>query len=410
MQAQQHQVNRTFLIIILGILAALGPFTIDMYLPGFQRIAEDFNTDEKHVAFTLTSYFFGISIGQLIYGPVVDKYGRKKPLLVGLLIYTLAALGCAFAVNIEMMIGMRLLQALGGCVGMVASNAIISDVYEKDKMAKAFSSIMLVMGVAPLIAPSFGSLLLEKADWNYIFIFLAVLAVAISLMIYFFLPETNRYTHTRKLKIKKITRDYWTILQHKTFLIYTFAGSLAMSVLFAYISSSSFIFQTIYGLDKATFSIIFALNAMGLIAGSYLNGFLTRRVHFIKIAKIASVVLSIISILSVVAIWGAQGLLSYKILIGFIFTILFLLGFINPNATAASLSPFKQNAGAASALGGALRMGVGAVVAAIIGVFQGASPITMFATTLFLAISACILLWSAPRWEADIQRKAELDK
>ena len=157
-------INKTFLIILLGILAALGPFTIDMYLPGFKRIAEDFGTDEKQVAFTLTSYFVGIAVGQLIYGPIVDKYGRKKPLLVGLFIYILAAIGCALSPNIETMIGMRLLQALGGCVGMVASNAIISDVYEKDKRAKAFSSIMLVMGVAPLIAPSFGSLLLCRCQ------------------------------------------------------------------------------------------------------------------------------------------------------------------------------------------------------------------------------------------------------
>lgn len=395
-------VNKTFLIILLGILAALGPFTIDMYLPGFQRIATDFNTDEKQVAFTLTSYFFGISIGQLIYGPIVDKYGRKKPLLFGLCIYIIAALGCAFSINIEMMILMRLLQALGGCVGMVASNAIISDVYEKGKMAKAFSSIMLVMGVAPLIAPSFGSLVLEKADWNYIFIFLAILAGLISLMIYFFLPETSKYTHNNKLKVRKIASDYWDIFKNKTFFIYTFAGSLSMSILFAYISSSSYIFQTLYQLDKATFSIIFAVNAFGLIAGSYLNGFLTKRVHFIKIAKIASLLLTIVSIVATIVILTSSQI-SYQILIVFIFIILFLLGFINPNATAASLSPFKQNAGAASALGGAIRMGVGALVAATIGIFQGDSAITMFVTILILALVACILLFSAPKWQSQEQ-------
>src|SRR5690606_19234992 len=157
---KQHKINRTFLIILLGILAAIGPFTIDMYLPGFKQIAADFGTNEKQVAFTLTSYFFGIAVGQLVYGPLVDKYGRKKPLLTGLGIYILSALGCALSGSIESLIAMRLLQALGGCVGMVASNAIISDVYEKDRRAKAFSMIMLVMGVAPVIAPTVGSLFL----------------------------------------------------------------------------------------------------------------------------------------------------------------------------------------------------------------------------------------------------------
>lgn len=165
------KINKTLLIILLGILAALGPFTIDMYLPGFSRIAEDLGTDENHVAFTLTSYFIGIAVGQLIYGPIVDKYGRKKPLLIGLTIYSVAALGCALSPDIESMIAMRFLQALGGCVGMVASNAIISDVYQKEHRAKAFSSIMLVMGVAPLIAPSVGSFFVEKQNGLTFFTF-----------------------------------------------------------------------------------------------------------------------------------------------------------------------------------------------------------------------------------------------
>ncbi|MCB0427966.1 MAG: MFS transporter, partial [Mangrovimonas sp.] len=165
-------INKNFLIVLLGILAALGPFTIDMYLPGFKQIALDLRTDEKHVAFTLTSYFVGIAVGQLFYGPIVDKYGRKRPLLFGLFIYALSALGCAFSPSIQTMIGMRLLQALGGCVGMVAANAIISDVYEVNQRAKAFSTMILIMGVAPLVAPSIGSFFVEQANWQYIFYFL----------------------------------------------------------------------------------------------------------------------------------------------------------------------------------------------------------------------------------------------
>ncbi|SMC59442.1 multidrug effflux MFS transporter [Moheibacter sediminis] len=393
---QHTTINKNFLIILLGILAALGPFTIDMYLPGFQRIAEDFYTDEKHVAFTLTSYFVGIAVGQLIYGPIVDKYGRKKPLLFGLAIYILASLGCAFSVNIEMMIGMRLLQALGGCVGMVASNAIISDVYAVDKRAKAFSYIMLVMGVAPLIAPTAGSLFIEKADWNYIFFFLAVFAGLVSAMIYFLLPETSLYMHSNKLRIRKISKDYFEIFKNRSFLMYTLAGSIAMSILFAYISSASFVFLTLYKLDKGTFSILFAINASGLISGSYLNGVLNKYVDYIKIANLAAIILSVISILILILI-NVIPEMPYQWVVAGLFLILFSTGFINPNATAASLAPFTNNAGAASALGGSIRMGVGAVVAATIGIFQGNSANTMFITMCGLAISATIFLHIAQK-------------
>ncbi|MBX9449253.1 MAG: multidrug effflux MFS transporter [Taibaiella sp.] len=397
MNPSQH-INRTFLIILLGILAALGPFTIDMYLPGFGKIAEDMNTDEKHVAFTLTSYFIGIAVGQLIYGPIVDKYGRKKPLITGLLIYVGASLACALSPNIESMILMRLLQALGGCVGMVATNAIISDVYPAHERAKAFSSIMLVMGVAPLIAPSAGSFFLEFRGWAYIFYFLSLFSAIVIALIFFFLPETSRYMHNNKLKIRQISADYLSILKNRTFLAYTIAGSISMSVLFAYISSSSFIFITIYKVDNTTFSIIFAINALGLIIGSYLNGILTKSVNYIRIAHIASVILSILSLAIVLLILLMPGL-DYWWLVVCVFSILFLIGFINPNATAASLVPFTARAGTASALGGAIRMGVGALVAALIGIFQGNNAHTMFITILILAWVAMVLLKAAPKVE-----------
>jgi DHA1 family bicyclomycin/chloramphenicol resistance-like MFS transporter len=396
----QNIIHKPYLILLLGILAALGPFSIDMYLPAFGSIAESLSTDERHVTFTLTSYFSGIAIGQLFYGPIVDKYGRKKPLLAGLAIYALGSLGCALSPNIETMIGMRTFQALGGCVGMVASNAIISDVYERSDRARAFSYIMLVMGVAPLIAPSVGSLFIEKADWNYIFYFLALFASLVFGLILFTLPETSRFMHQHKLKVNNITAGYFRIAKNRTFLLYTLAGSITMSILFAHVASAAFIFLTYYQLDKATFSILFAINATGLIAGSYLNGILTKRVDFIRIANAASLLLTLVSsvVLTIVLL---NPKLPYPWVSAGIFLILFLTGLINPNATAASLAPFTGNVGAASALGGAIRMGTGAIVAASIGIFQGESAVTMFATIFALAAGAALLL----RWAGIPQRK-----
>lgn len=390
------KINKNYLIILLGILAAIGPFTIDMYLPGFQRIAQDLYTDEQHVAFTLTSYFVGIALGQLFYGPIVDKYGRKKPLLFGLGIYILAAIGCALSPMIEVMIGMRFLQALGGCVGMVASTAIISDVYEVQYRARAFSSIMLVMGVAPLIAPSVGSFFVEKWDWEFIFYFLAVFAGIVFLLIQFLLPETSRYMHSNKLKIREIVAGYLEVLKNKTFLFYTLAGSIAMSVMFAYISSASFIFISFYGLDKATFSLLFAVNASGIISGSYLNGLLTRKVNYIKISNYAALILSLISLCILIFVL-INPHLPYQWLVVALFLILFTIGFINPNATAASLAPFTKNSGTASALGGAIRMGTGALVATAVGLFQGESSLTMFIMIFVLSILAASFLWIMPK-------------
>lgn len=392
---QQKQLNKTFLIILLGILAAIGPFTIDMYLPGFKQIAADFGANEKQVAFTLTSYFFGIAVGQLVYGPLVDKYGRKKPLLAGLGIYIIAALGCALSDSIESLIAMRLLQALGGCVGMVASNSIISDVYEHDKRARAFSLIMLVMGVAPVIAPTIGSLFLEAGSWRFIFFFLAAFSAFVSVLIIVFLPETNRFMHSRKLKVAAIVKEYVTILKNPTFLFYTLAGSLSMAILFAYITSASFVFQTYYGLEKDVFAIIFALNAGGLILGNVLNGMLVGKFNYIKIAKVSAVMISIVSFV-VMLLFMTNPMLPFQAAVVGLIAILLLINFINPNATAASLVPFAATAGAASALGGAIRMGVGAVVAAAIGIFQGETVLTMFVVMFMLAFLVMIMLVIAP--------------
>lgn len=389
---KQIRINKTFLIILLGILAAIGPFTIDMYLPAFGRIADALGTDESRVAFTLTSYFFGIAIGQLIYGPVVDKYGRKKPLLFGLFLYAVSAVGCALSSSIEMMIVMRLFQALGGCVGMVASVSIISDVYQVDQRARAFSSIMLVMGIAPLIAPSLGSLIVSNASWEYIFYFLAAFSTLVWLLIYVFLPETSRYMHRNPLKIKTVANSYKLVLQNKVFLNYTLAGSLSMAILFAYISAASFIFLNHYQLSEERFSLLFAVNASGLVVGNFLNGRLTKYYHYLTMAKYASIILFTVTAV-VFTIFYFQENPSYSSTVISLVTIMFLIGFINPNATAASISPFTENTGTASALGGAVRMGVGAIVAAVMGILPVISPMIMFTAMASLSLLTMIFLW-----------------
>jgi len=390
-------INKNFLIVLLGILAAIGPLTIDMYIPGFADIAEDFNTNESRVAFTMTSYFIGIALGQLAYGPLVDKYGRKKPLLVGLVIYILSAIGCAFASSIEMMVGLRFLQALGGSAGMVAATAIITDVYKPDYRARAFSLIMLVMGIAPIAAPSFGSFFIVHFNWQAIFFFLAIFAGLVGLMIFFFLPETSKFMHSEKLKLSRVAGDYLSVFRNRTFLYYTLAGSVANSIIFAYIASSAFIFLTYYGLSKASFSVIFALNASGMISGSYLNGLLSKKVYYIKILHTAAYIMAALSILFTILVFIDTNLPYQWVVLG-IFTIQFSLGFTYPNAIAASLAPFTEKSGSASALNGGIRMGISAMVTAIIGLIIANSALTMFFTMAILSVLATLLLRVAHKY------------
>lgn len=378
-------INKTFLIILLGILAATGPFTIDMYIPGFSEIAKDFGTDQNRVAFTMTSYFIGIALGQLIYGPLVDKYGRKKPLLIGLSIYILAAVGCALSLSIEMMIALRFFQALGASAGMVAATAVITDVYKPDERAKAFSLIMLVMGIAPIVAPSFGSFFMSHFKWQAIFYFLAGFGIFVTSLIFFFLPETGQYMNNDKLAFKKVTADYLNVFKDTTFFLYTLAGSLANALIFAYIASASFIFLTFYDVGHTTFSILFAINAAGLISGNYLNGQLSGKINYIRILHTSSVVLTVVVLLFAGLIF-VNPTIDFKWVVAGIFLIEFGIGFTYPNAIAASLAPFTRRSGTASALNGSIRMGVGALTTAIIGLFVARSSLTMFATMGVLSV------------------------
>jgi len=387
-------INRTFLIFILGLLAALGPFTIDMYIPGFEKIAQDFNVTVKDVTYTLTSYFIGISIGQLIYGPLVDKYGRKKPLIVGLSLFILSALGCFMSTKIWMLIFFRFTQALGGCVGMVASNAIISDVYKKEDMAKAFSSIMLVMGVAPIIAPTLGGFIIEYQTWQMIFVYLTIAATLVALMIAKFLPETHTGSRDISLRVSDIAKTYWDVLRNRPFFFYSIISSLAMAILFSYISLSSEVFLHHYNLGEKVFGIIFGINAFGFITGNTINGQLLKWFKMKAITMYASVIQLCIIIVTLSIVWMYPSISYYWIVAG-IFSSLFCLGLILPNVSAMSLSPFHNNRGFASALSGSVRMAFASVISGILGSITMSGLTLLFITFLIISVSCVGLLMYA---------------
>lgn len=388
--------QQQLLIVILGSIAALGPFSIDMYLPGFPAIAEDLGTDDAHVSLTLTTYFIGISVGQLIYGPLLDRFGRKKPLLIGLGIYSLAAIGCALSPDVWWLIGMRLVLALGGCVGMVACSAIIRDHFSANEVARAFSSILLVMGVAPVVAPTLGGVFTEYFGWRSIFVFLFVIAVLLIVVIYFFLGESKGQDKKVSLKIGKIASNYMAVLSNSDFVLYGLAGSIAMAIMFAYISGIPFILMKLYGVSETTFGWMFGLNAFGFIAGSQINRFLLKRYNLVTLTRRTSFIQLIVTLILLVGVWQFD--LSLPVFAGLLFSILFLLGFINPNSTALSLEPFASgNVGSASAMNGSFKMGAGAAISALMGVFHNGTVFPMVIMAFVLALVSFLLLLLARR-------------
>lgn len=385
--------ERLIMIVILGCIASLGPFTIDMYLPAFPKIADTFNETKQHISYTLTSYFLGISLGQLMYGPLLEKFGRKKPLVVGLAIYVLASLIIAFSVNLEMMMALRFMQAMGASVGMVAGKSMVRDRFETVEVARILSSILLVMGVAPIIAPTLGGFLIQHFGWQSIFIFLFVLGAMVLGSVVFFLQETRGYDETVILRLKPITQSYLKTLQDTNFFRYTLASSFALGILFSYIPTAPFVFMDIYKVSESVFGILFGLNAGGFILGSQINRFLLKKVEIRHLTNFIVLLMAILSVFSLILVSFVE--ISLVLFCILTFSILFLLGFVNPNATALSLDKFKSNIGIANALNGSLRMAMGAIISALIGYCYNGTMIPMFSFVAVLCVINLGLFWWA---------------
>jgi DHA1 family bicyclomycin/chloramphenicol resistance-like MFS transporter len=238
--------KRPLLILILGLLSAIGPFSIDMYLPGFPTIANDLNTTVDQVSYSLSSFFIGICLGQLILGPLLDRFGRKKPLYVGLVIYIIASLGCAVSNSVEQLIVFRFLQALGGCVGMVAPGAIVRDSFPVKENAKIFSLLILILGVSPIIAPTVGSYVIAVFGWHAVFIVLSVITAVLLVAVIFLLPESKQPDPSMSLRPKPIINNYLYVLKQPQFFTYAFSGAIAAAGLFAYLAGSAFVFMTVF--------------------------------------------------------------------------------------------------------------------------------------------------------------------
>jgi len=386
----KNSLNKSFLIVLLGMLAALSTLTIAMYIPGFSQMAMDFSVEESKIAFTLTSYFIGITIGQLIYGPVIDKFGRRKPLLIALILYIITSVGCALASSLDMMIALRFLQALGASAGMVSALAIITDVFEPKDRPKAFSLVMTVLGVAPIISPTLGSFFVATYNWEAVFYAITGYGTAMALLIFIFLPETISHKSSDKFQVKGVLENYGNVIKNKTFRWYAIGGSLVSSIIFAFVAASPAIFMGIYHIEPKQFALLYGISATGAMAGNYLNGVLVKKIYFKKLMGIGSIILLLLTTAFSTATYLTESF-PYQGVVIALFFILLSVGLVYPNTITSALSPFKALAGSASAMNGSFMMAVSALITAVVGAVGIPSPFIMFA--IMAVASALVILF-----------------
>jgi len=390
------------IILILGALATISPFSIDMYLPGFPAIARDLHTTIARVQLSLTSYLIGISAGQLFYGPLLDRFGRKMPLYLGLIIYIIASLGCALTQSADALIMMRFLQAVGGCAGMVAAQALVRDLFPVNKTAQAFSLLTLVIAVSPMVAPTVGGYVTAAFGWHSIFIILAVITGLILLGVFFVLPEGKSADASISLRPKPVLSNFFTVLKQPQFLIYTLAGGIATAAPFAYIAGSPDVFMNIYKVSEQEYGWIFAFLAFAMIGSTQLNHILLKKFRSEQIIQVTMYYQTAVGILLVVGAWyGWYGKYSLIVLL---FIFLTGQGLTNPNASALSLAPFTKHAGSASALMGSFRMAIGGLVSAAVSVLHNNTILPMVVVMALCAVAGLLILYignTAMRYKAD---------
>ncbi|GGK71604.1 Bcr/CflA family drug resistance efflux transporter [Rufibacter glacialis] len=393
------------IILILGSLSTISPFSIDMYLPGFPAIAEDLGTTISKVQLSLTAYLIGISAGQLLYGPLLDRFGRKFPLYAGLLVYILASIGCAMTNSADMLIFMRFLQAVGGCAGMVAAQALVRDLFPVSETAKVFSWLTLVIAVSPMIAPTVGGYMTAAFGWHSVFLALALITLLILVGIIYFLPEGKQPDPSMSLKPKAVLGNFLTVLKHPQFLVYTLVGGIASAAPFAYISGSPDVFMNIYRVSEQEYGWIFAILAVAMIGSPQFNHILLRKLtseQIIRIALVYQILVGAVMVLGVYAGWYGK-----TSLIVVLFLFLLGQGLTAPNSSALSLAPFSRFAGSASALAGSFRMGIGALVSGTVSLFHNGTALPMVGVMTSCTVLG-IVIYFLGQAKAASYRAAEL--
>ncbi|MBC7905915.1 MAG: Bcr/CflA family multidrug efflux MFS transporter [Rhodospirillaceae bacterium] len=381
--------SRREIILILGIFTALAPLSIDMYLPALPELGRFFAADPARVQWTLSSFFLGFALGQAFYGPVADRWGRKPPLYGSMALFALASAGCAVASSIDVLTGLRFLQALGACAGGVIARAMVRDLFEPKEAPRIYASLMLVMGAAPMLAPLVGGGLLAAFGWRSIFWALAATGIIGLALLHFRLPESHLRHEGRAGGLVGVLLAYGRLLCDRRFMADTLAGGIAMAGMFAYISGSPFVFIQLHGVAAEHFGWFFGANALGFIIvaqinGRLLNGIDPRRV--LLIGQLIQISAGAVLVTDALAGWGGLAGIAAPL-----FIFIASLGFITPSAVALAMAPQGANAGTASALLGTLQFSIAALASSVLGLLQDGSAVPMTVVMAGCSLSGLVI-------------------
>ncbi|TXS45109.1 Bcr/CflA family efflux MFS transporter [Streptomyces sp. uw30] len=406
-----HSLGVTGLLVtfILGGLAATPPLAMDMYLPALPDVTGSLHAPAATVQLTLTACLAGMAFGQLVVGPMSDRWGRRRPLLAGLVVNVVATALCALAPTVEFLVAFRLAQGLAGAAAIVIARAVVRDLYDGVAMARFFSTLMLISGVAPIIAPLIGGQILRVTDWRGVFVVLTAVGVLLAVLVWRRLPETLPPQDRHAGGVGEALRAMRGLLADGAFTGYTLAGGFAFAALFAYISASPFVIQEIYGASPQTFSLLFGLNSVGLVAVGQINGkVLVGRVSLDRVlgAGLAVVILAATALLLMsLGVFGEVGLVPVA---AALFVLMSAMGITLPNTQALALQRTKHAAGSASALLGTTSFLIGAVASPLVGIAgeDTAVPMAVVQLAAALVALACFMGMCRP-WNRRADERAD---
>ncbi|MFJ8857151.1 Bcr/CflA family multidrug efflux MFS transporter [Streptomyces sp. NPDC102451] len=398
--------------LVLGGLTALPPLSMDMYLPALPEVTDALHAPAATVQLTLTACLTGMALGQLVVGPMSDRWGRRTPLLLGMVVYVLATAICAVAPTAELLIGFRLLQGLAGAAGIVISRAVVRDLYDGDEMARFFSTLMLISGVAPVIAPVIGGQVLQFTDWRGIFVVLTFVGVLLTFVVWKWLHETLPAQARHTGGVGDALRTMRGLLADRVFTGYMVAGSLAFAALFAYVSASPFVVQEIYGASPQTFSLLFGINSIGLIAVGQINGkLLVGRVSLDKALGFGLAVITVAAVALLLMTSGVFGDVGLVPVAAGLFVLMSAMGLAMPNTNTQALMRTRHAAGSASALLGTSQFLIGAIASPLVGIAGEKTAVPMAVVQVVCSVSAmvCFLLLCRP-WRSTAAVPEQLTK
>ncbi|MEU0469558.1 Bcr/CflA family multidrug efflux MFS transporter [Amycolatopsis sp. NPDC006131] len=383
--------------LILGGLSAFAPLSIDMYLPALPRMADDLHSSAPTLQLTLTAFIIGLALGQLIAGPLSDSLGRRRPLLAGLVLYAVASVLCAVSPTAELLIVGRSVQALGAAAGMVIARACVRDLFAGTAMTKFFSMLMLVSGLAPILAPVIGGQVLRLTSWRGVFVVLAVFGAVLLVAAALAMPETLPAERRRPARIGSTLRGYGVLLRDRSFVGYALSAGLMFAGLFAYISASSFVLQDVYGLSPQEYSLVFGANGLGIVIAGQVNGRIVGRV---RERTLLTVGLSASAAGGVGVLAAALAGLPLGVLLAPLLVMVSSIGLVMPNASSLALAEHPHNAGAASALLGVMQFVVGGLATPLVSIGGEASAVPMGVVMAAFAVVALVVFGTLTRRRA----------